>query len=937
MLKRVLCVLLLMVAVGATLGYAQTQTPTTQGTRFWVSFMRNGYRSSTTTDRLTLFASAKRGCKVTVSNPNTHWSDEFVVPGNSVASFLIQDVQGYCDQDNGLDNPSKINKGLFVVAEDTISLYIANETHNSYDAANVLPVEALGSKYMVQTNKSLYYTDGSHAEDNRASFLVIATEDNTQVQITPSCETMDHHPQGVAYSITLQAGQCYHVLNKNPGNVSNVEGDFSGTLIESLNDKPIAVFNGNTVTSVADGPVDEGYDHVFEQAMPVDNWGKHFVVTKTKGPHNLQNDRVKITALYDHTEVLRDGVPLCPPLDAGQSYAFWMTQNCCYLESSGPVAVYLYHHSHSSNNIYGDPSMVWISPVEQTLQDVIFSTFSSAASLTHYVNVVCYTEDLEHLELNGNPVPQAYIEGQVPGAPQFSYARVLLSTPGKNSLSCPSGLVAHVYGMGDRQGYAYTVGSSAKTLTKLLYVDDILSTNLPNGYTVCQNDPPIQFRTEFNYDFDHVSWDFGDGTFGEGQEVLHEYASIGHYDVEAVVYRDLDKTVQPFDTLSVTVHVNPLHELTVSETTCEPTFVFRGNTYPVPYFNDTILSGNEGCDTVCHLNIMEGPSVSLHLYDTACKEYMWFDTLRDESNTYMVVVNQEGGCDSLYILHLIIGQPPEKTERYKTSCDPYWWDDRILCDATATYTLPFTTEEHCEYDSVLYFTLDTNVPVFLEKDTCDQYEWMGNVYSELGTQTYDTTIVGDNGCNNHHVLELTLHASPPFEEILGLSNVAVATSYWPGEYNYYLDDSTGMDTDPIRWELLDNPAGPGFWELKPHGASCTVMAYSMGTKTLRVTSNNGPCEKEAFKTINCSGYALDENGLVDLEIYPNPAKDELVVKGSEILEVNLYNLLGQKVLSVSANGRAVLSVDVGDLPSTLYLLEVRTMKGNKTQLISVIN
>lgn len=927
MLKRVLCVLLFMVAIGVSLGYAQTQTPTTQGTDFWLSYMRNGHRDSSF-DQLTLIVSSKNNCQVTMSNADFSWTERFSVSAGVVVIKEVPDIRGYNDQVDGISS-----KGIHVTSTDTISLYIGNESQNSYDAANVLPTSALGTSYVIQTFESVLNPSSIHASNMRASFLVVATEDNTVVQITPKVATGSNHPAGVTYPISLNRGQVYHVMTLNGSTTGNANGDFSGTIVEA--DKPIAVFNGNCLVSIPGG-LSSGYDQVFEQAMPVDNWGKRFVVTSIYPCYgDLQADQVKITALNDNTTVQRDGAVLCT-LQACESYTFSVGLNAstCYLESDNPIAVYLYNHSHGSgDNAHGDPSMVWISPVEQTIEEVTFSTFQVQQVSVHYANIVCFTKDVDYVILDGVNIASSF--SAVPGNPELSYARKNISHH-SHTLRCPGGFIAYVYGIGEAEGYAYTVGSSAKTLTKQLYVDDILSTNLPNGYTVCQNNPPIQFRTEFNYDFDRVSWDFGDGTFGEGQEVSHEYAATGHYDVEAVVYRDLDKTVQPFDTLSVTVHVNPLLELSVGETSCEPTYTFRGETYDVPFFGDVMLYGDEGCDTICHLNIMQGPSISYTTYDTACMVYMWFDTLLNESNTYVKVLHQEGGCDSLYILHLTIGQPPEKTERHKTSCDSYLWDNRLLCDTTGTYRLSFTTNEYCVYDSVLYFERVTNEPVFMVTDTCDQYEWMGNLYSDIGFQT-DTIDVNENGCNRQYIMNLTLHESPPFEEILGLSNVAVATSYWPGEYNYYLDDSTGMDTNSIRWELLDNPAGPGFWELKPHGASCTVMAYSMGMKTLRVTSNNGSCDKEAFKTIHCSGYAIDENDSMDLEIFPNPVKDELMIKGGELLEVTLFNLLGQKVLSVLANGKTSLSVEVGHLPPTLYLLEVRTMKGNKTQLISVIN
>ena len=102
------------------------------------------------------------------------------------------------------------------------------------------------------------------------------------------------------------------------------------------------MYSGNCVTAVTDVAVSEGLDHVFEQAMPVDNWGKQFVVTSTRASQTLQADRVKITALLDGTDVMRNGELVYRNLSAGESRAFWLSETSGYLESSKPVAVYLY-------------------------------------------------------------------------------------------------------------------------------------------------------------------------------------------------------------------------------------------------------------------------------------------------------------------------------------------------------------------------------------------------------------------------------------------------------------------------------------------------------------------------------------------------------------------------------------------------------------------
>ena len=62
-------------------------------------------------------------------------------------------------------------------------------------------------------------------------------------------------------------------------------------------------------------------------------------------------------------------------------------------------------------------------------------------------------------------------------------------------------------------------------------------------------------------------------------------------------------------------------------------------------------------------------------------------------------------------------------------------------------------------------------------------------------------------------------------------------------------------------------------------------------------------------------------------IYPNPAQDMLHVKGADILQVEVFNIVGQKVLSVDANFNAI---KLDQLPSGLYFVRLQSKQGEQT-------
>lgn len=72
---------------------------------------------------------------------------------------------------------------------------------------------------------------------------------------------------------------------------------------------------------------------------------------------------------------------------------------------------------------------------------------------------------------------------------------------------------------------------------------------------------------------------------------------------------------------------------------------------------------------------------------------------------------------------------------------------------------------------------------------------------------------------------------------------------------------------------------------------------------------------------------IDENSN-SYEIYPNPTNGNIVVKGNNINEVEVYNLCGQKVLTV--NGKQNVNVDMSSLTSGVYMVKVVDGNGNAT-------
>lgn len=567
MKKQLKSLLLVALLIGYVVPiYAQSST---EGKEFWVALLMANSPSGFSEGSFEPFIaiSAKKQCKVTISNPSQGWT-QATRTVNADDWLVIKDIplDKWYDKTWTASNASeKITKfGIKVDATEDVSVYAAIRMEYSYDASNVLPVTALQSDYIIQ-DYPVYNSEG----EAHADFVIVATEDNTTVAITPTAATQGGKQAGTRFTVDLKKGETYQVIGLDQQTFSGTRVTAYATTDHSA-PKPIAVFQGADFTQVPGGK--SARDCLYEQAMPLDYWGTEFVVTRSV---EKDANRVRITAADNTTEVNIDGYSV-KQLKPGETWEFEMSEDLAstemasaitkigreiplilkgdahYIKTSCPVAVYCYDVSSdyrfSTTEKLGDPSMVWISPLQQRISKITFGACGTSGSKghtnRHYVNIVCLTSDVASIKLSSelrSNIPTSF--QPVPGNPEYSYARVfLVDTDGSTvdkvyTLSSDNGVVAHVYGSGYNESYAYSVGSAA--VKQGINVNGTIFTD---GY---RSDAKFCFGDEISFDanvgtdeIERVDWSFGDGTtmyYGPAN-TSHVYSSPGWYDVTAVLY-----------------------------------------------------------------------------------------------------------------------------------------------------------------------------------------------------------------------------------------------------------------------------------------------------------------------------------------------------------------------------------------------------------------
>lgn len=549
------------------------------------------------------------------------------------------------------------NVGLKVTTTVDCSVFAGNRLPQSFDAANILPITALQTEYITQDYPGY---DHENKGGGYPVTTILATENNTTVRVIPSSAVLNSN--GTATIVkTLNAGQVLYITGDN-------RASLSGTMVNS--DKKIAVFTGVNNTDVP-GPV-SARDHLYEQNMPVDYWGTHFVVTRSM---KKDANRIRVTASNNGTELIVDGISLTT-INAGETYEFelceavmrteegytkavgegrgcdyYLDGEAHYLETSCPCAVFSYDVSENyyikkngtserDPNSAGDPAMVWISPLEQQLRRVTFGVMNTDKTPTHYVNIITPTTGAASLEVKeiamkagqvvyGNNLVQPSDVKPVPSNPAYSYARIKLTEDAESVYTITSGVgfIAHVYGSGTKESYAYSCGSAA--VKQGINIEGIAFTD---GYIY---DQKFCFGSEMTFDakvgtdeITRVDWNFGDGTTQYNGEVAttHKYTSPGWYDVTAELYgHQVCTNVSEMHLGSVTCSFLVYRPDTlvgdVKVDTCISLKTY--NTNPTYYDN---LIANGAIDTVPQENCYDDVVLRMVTYRRETEEYK--DTLR---------------------------------------------------------------------------------------------------------------------------------------------------------------------------------------------------------------------------------------------------------------------------------------------------------------------
>jgi len=418
----------------------------TEGTDFWFGFMQNRIRGNE--HYLEITVSSRKGAEFTV----TYGPDELPIGNGSFTVSANSSETVSIDYDILEPSGSETieNKGIHLHATDSVNVYALNYRTQSSDVAVIYPTESLGKEYFAMC----YTPNPTDRIESNTEFLIVATEDNTTVKITPSVDTDQRKKAKVMFSVLLNKGQSYQVQSNNSDIAG--QGDLTGSYIVA--DKPIAFYSGVKSTSVPE--TGNSRDHLFEQIPSTNTWGREFYIVPLE---QRIRDTYRVLAVEDSTFVTIEGLNRTIALDRGQFFEFDLAYKAaCRLISTKKVLLAQYCRTQDAdeNNGVGDPFMIILSPISQKINDVTFEAYeSNLIRDMFYINIITLTSEVNNIQLDNAPIANANFKTF--SNSKYSYAQLAISK-GTHRLYNPNkdgGFLAYVYGFGDRtESYGYGVG-----------------------------------------------------------------------------------------------------------------------------------------------------------------------------------------------------------------------------------------------------------------------------------------------------------------------------------------------------------------------------------------------------------------------------------------------------------------------------------------------
>ncbi len=499
---------------GLPVGLQSGQGFSNKGKEFWVGYgaSEKMYGDNSQDLRFTFYNSNNAPATVTLSIPNhpTFAPVSYTVPANDAITTNAGDFPESGTDDARLVNEGVYTTGIKIVSDTPVVVYCHAITSSVYAASVLFPTPTLGKEYT-----SLNFNQRSNNSVGKSYLFVVATEDNTTIEVTlPTGVETDTHAAGSTFTQLLNKGEILNLFGKSIGHPNLYTGnDLSGTIVKSISTtgscKPFAMYSGSSkITIDCDNGSSGSGDNLFQQMFPKQAWGNKVIAIPTLP---LIHNHYRILVGDPLTVVKRNGVALTGIIN-NKYYEYYNDLGTVdILEGDKPIMVAQYMTTHGECNnagSVGDPDMIYLSSIQQTIDTVSFvsSPLGTSGGRAHYLNVAIPTAGVSTFKLDG--VLQSAAFAPLANDPSISYAQLSVAE-GFHNINSTSGFNATAYGVANDESYGYNAGTNVKNLLTGFSLQNQFGTGTASN--ACR-DNEFFVRVTLPYMPISITWDFAGNT-----------------------------------------------------------------------------------------------------------------------------------------------------------------------------------------------------------------------------------------------------------------------------------------------------------------------------------------------------------------------------------------------------------------------------------------
>jgi gliding motility-associated-like protein len=525
--------LLLLISIA---GHSFAQDKSNRGKEFWLGYgfhwiFLNPDLVPANSQEMALYISAEQAATVTVSINGTAWSQTLSIPANTVDASILIPKTGANDARLVTDGLS--TKGIHIVSDVPVAVYAHVYVNQGSGATMLMPVETYGYSYY-----SVNYRQNTSASplptilptiqngpDWYSWFYVVASEDNTRIEIVPSDTTKNGWLPGQTYTVNLNKGEIYNVFGKMvPGDnrAWAASKDMTGSKIKSVvgadgNCHPMAVFSGSGGIRICRG---DGGEYMQQQVFPAQAWGTRYLTYHTI--NNTSTDILETNRNYyrvcvsDPSAVVKRNGVVLTGLNNNFFYEFQDSTGGDYIQSDKPILVSQYTVNENqcwnfptttpSPPSNGDPEMFYLSPIEQGQKAVRFYASRQSPAVSYvYTNIILPTTGVASLRVDGAALPGTQI---IPHPNNSSYSVALarfIGPAAQHTIASDSAFTATVYGLGNYESYGYNVGTLINNLNHYGAIRNVFNTTTNIDTFTCPK-TPVRLFVKLGYQATSIHW-----------------------------------------------------------------------------------------------------------------------------------------------------------------------------------------------------------------------------------------------------------------------------------------------------------------------------------------------------------------------------------------------------------------------------------------------